>query len=175
MTTRAERTYTVSQIERIDEASYADFTTAFESLLGRMPAAIDLASLSAQAAREKLASFVGPFDFTLFQKLDHGAVVTRLAGRPCEATTYVFGNALIAVEMTRHVARAGLYVPLRLMVEGLEGDRVRITYDLPSSLMTPWGSADVDAVARTLDGKVERILDEALARAHLVGVSAIAP
>ena len=145
------------------DASYANFTRAFESLLGRMPidALSGLHSLSAPAAREKLASFVGPLDFTLFQKLDHGAIVTALVGRPCEATTYVFGNALIAVEMTRHVARAGLYVPLRLFVEAIDGDRVRITYDLPSSLMAAFGSAEVNDVARGLDEKVKRILDEA--------------
>jgi uncharacterized protein (DUF302 family) len=103
---------------------------------------------------------VGPFDFTLFQKIDHGSVVTVLAGRHCEATTYVFGNALIAVEMTKHVARAGLYVPLRLFVEAVASDRVRVTYDLPSSLMAPFGSTDVNDVARGLDEKVERILAE---------------
>ena len=67
-----------------------------------------LQPLSAQAARQTLLSFVGPLDFTLFQQLDHGAVVIALVGRPCEVITYVFGNALVAVEMTRHVARAGL-------------------------------------------------------------------
>jgi hypothetical protein len=46
-------------------------------------------SLSAEAARERLASYVGPLDFALFQKLDHGAIVTALVGRPCKATTYV--------------------------------------------------------------------------------------
>lgn len=87
--------------------------------------------------------------------------MTALIGRHCAATTYVFGNALIAVEMTRHVPRAGLYVPLRLFVEAIDGDRVRITYDLPSSLMVEFGSAEVNDVARRLDEKVKRILDEA--------------
>jgi uncharacterized protein (DUF302 family) len=62
--------------------------------------------------------------------------------------------------MTRHVARAGLYVPLRLFVETIDGDRVRITYDLPSSLLAAFGSAEVNGVARGLDEKVKRILDE---------------
>ena len=163
MPTLTESARRITQIEVIMDASFAHFTRAFESLLGRMPVAAlsGLHSLSAQAAREKLASFVGPLDFTLFQKLDHGAIVTALVGRPCRATTYVFGNALIAVEMTRHVARAGLYVPLRLFVEAIDGDRVRITYDLPSSLMAAFGSAEVNDVARGLDEKVKRILDEA--------------
>jgi hypothetical protein len=67
---------------------------------------------------------------------------------------------LIAVEMTQHVARAGLYVPLRLFVEGVADQRVRVIYDVPSSLMAQFGSADVNLVARGLDTKVERILDE---------------
>lgn len=162
MPPHAEHRFQVEQIEMLLELSYGDFTRAFESLLGRMPveALGDLPSLSPQAAREKLASFVGPLEFTLFQKLDHGAIVTTLAGQRCEATTYVFGNALIAFEMTKHVPRAGLYVPLRLFVEAVADDRVRVTYDLPSSLMAPFGSREVDDVARALDGKVERILEE---------------
>ena len=162
MSTRTERTHQVTQIEAVMETSYAKFTHAFESLLGRMPveALSVLHSLSAEAARERLASYVGPLDFTLFQKLDHGAIVTALVGRPCKATTYVFGNALIAVEMTRRVARAGLYVPLRLFVEAIDEDRVRITYDLPSSVMAEFGSPEVNDVARGLDEKVTRILDE---------------
>ena len=164
MPARTERTHQVTQIELVLETSYADFNGAFESLLGRMPVEIfgELSSLSPQAAREKLASFVGPLDFVLFQKLEHGGIVTGLTGRRCEATTYVFGNALIAVEMTKQVARTGLYVPLRLFVEAVDGNRARVTYDLPSSLMAPFGSADVSAVARGLDEKVERILDEAV-------------
>ena len=162
MSTRTEHVHQVTQIEVVMEASYMNFTHAFESLVGRMPveALSGLPSLSAQGAREQLASYVGPLDFTLFQKLDHGAIVTALVGRPCRATTYVFGNALIAVEMTRHVARAGLYVPLRLFVEAIDEDRVRITYDLPSSLMAEFGSPEVNDVARGLDEKVTRILDE---------------
>ena len=161
MPTRTECTHEVSQIELGLETSHADFARAFESLLERMPveAFDELPSLSPEAAREKLASFVGPLAFVLFQKIDHGRIVTALTGRRCEATTYVFGNALIAIEMTKHVARAGLYVPLRLFVEAIAGDRVRVTYDLPSSLMAPFGSADVNEVAHRLDAKVERLLD----------------
>src|SRR5580704_16937258 len=162
MSTHTERKFEVTQIEVALEVSHTAFARAFESLLGRIPVEVfsELPSLSPEAARKKLTSYVGPLDFILFQKIDHGAIVTALAGRHCDATTYVFGNALIAVEMTKHVARAGLYVPLRLFVEAVTSDRVHVTYDLPSSLMAPFGSADVNGVARRLDEKVVRILDE---------------
>src|SRR5690348_2084440 len=85
--------------------SYDHFTRALESLLGRM----DVASLgsitSAEAMRKALAAAVGPLDFALFQKIDHGALLTVLEERPTRAATYVFGNALIAVAMTRHDPR----------------------------------------------------------------------
>jgi uncharacterized protein (DUF302 family) len=157
------RTYEATQVEETLEVSHADFTRAFEGLLGKMnfEALSALPTLSAEAARTKLASFVGPLDFTLFQKIDHGAVLTALTGRQARAVTYVFGNALIAVEMTRHDARAGLYVPLRLFVQEIAEGRVRVTYDRPSSLLAPFGSPDIDAVARGLDAKVERLLREA--------------
>jgi hypothetical protein len=47
---------------------------AFECLLKRMPVeAFDqLPSLSPDAVRERLAAFVGPLAFVLFQKIDHG-------------------------------------------------------------------------------------------------------
>ena len=51
------------------DVSYADFTRTFESLLGRMdaPALNDLPQLPRELVRMRLASFVGPLDFTLFQ------------------------------------------------------------------------------------------------------------
>jgi hypothetical protein len=48
-----------------------------------------------------------------------------------------------------------------MTTEAIDGDRVRITYDLPSSLMAEFGSAEGNDVARGLDEKVTRILDEA--------------
>lgn len=165
---RATRSYPVTQTEWTIDLSYDGFRAAFEVLLGRMDAEMfrDLPSLSPEAARAKLASVVGPLDFVLFQRIDHGAIVTSLYCQPACAMTYVFGNALIAVEMTRHDLRAGLHVPLRLMVEQVADGRVRITYDLPSSLIARLDQPAADAVARDLDLKVERLLLAAVARAR---------
>jgi uncharacterized protein (DUF302 family) len=135
----------------------------------------NVATQSPQAARAKLASFVGPLDFTLFQKLDHGGLLTALTGKPTRATTYVFGNALIAFEMTKHDGRVGLYVPLRLFVQELGERRVLVTYDLPSSTMAQFASPEVDAVARSLDQKVRRLLEEAVKRAHATSSDAHPP
>lgn len=160
--------YEPSRLEITLDVSHAEFTSALEGLLGRMDvdALKDLATQSPQAARATLSSFVGPLDFTLFQKLDHGGLLTAFAGKRVRATTYVFGNALIAIEMTKHDARVGLYVPLRLFVQEIGERRVLVTYDLPSTTMAQFASADIDAVARTLDAKVQRLLEETVKRAH---------
>jgi uncharacterized protein (DUF302 family) len=164
-----QHAYTVTQIESTFAVTYTEFTTTFESLLGRMPAEMfaDLSSMRPDVAREKLASVVGPLDFVLFQKLDHGAIVRALYQQDVRAVTYVFGNALIAAEMTRYVMRAGLHVPLRLMVEEVAEGRVRITYDLPSSLIAPLKSTAANVIACDLDRKVERLLQTTLAQARL--------
>jgi uncharacterized protein (DUF302 family) len=160
--------YKATRIEIIVDLSHAEFAGALEALLGRidLDALDDLARQSPDAARAKLSSFVGPLDFTLFQKIDHGGLLTALAGKPVRATTYVFGNALIAVEMTKHDPRAGLYVPLRLFVQQIGERRVLITYELPSATMAQFVSPAIDAVARTLDAKAQRLLDETVKRAH---------
>jgi hypothetical protein len=161
-------TYQANRQERTFDVSYAAFTKAFEDLLGRMDVAgfTEITTIGAEAARAKLASVVGPLDFTLFQKLDHGGILTALTAKPTRAMTYVFGNALIAVEMTKHDARAGLYVPLRLFAQDIGNDRVLITYELPSAAMAQFASPAIDEIARSLDGKVERLLAETIKRAR---------
>jgi uncharacterized protein (DUF302 family) len=160
--------HAVTQTEVAIPVSYVGFTRSFEALLGRMDVEsfADLPSLAADAARAKLESVVGPLDFVLFQRLDHGAIVASLYGKRVRATTYVFGNALIAVEMTKHDLRAGLYVPLRLIVEEVAPCSVRLTYDLPSSLIASFGSEAANVVARELDAKVERLIQVAFARSR---------
>jgi len=67
--------------------------------------------------------------------------------------------------MTTHDARAGLYVPLRLFVQEIANSRVMVTYDLPSATMMQFGVPAIDDVARSLDDKVQRLLDETVTRA----------
>ena len=160
--------YQANRREVVFDVTHGAFSAAFEALLGRtdVGAFADVAPLTLEAARERLPSFVGPLDFSLFQKIDHGGLRTAIAGKPTQATTYVFGNALIAVQMTTHDARAGLYVPLRLFVQEIaKSRRVIVTYDLPSATMIQFGVPAIDDVARSLDDKVQRLLAETVARA----------
>ncbi len=166
-TSFVDHPYAAVRREHTLAVAYDRFTRAFESLLGvtRVETLGHVEAMSAAEARAKLASFVGPLDFSLFQKLDHGALLTTLTGRKTRATTYVFGNALIAVEMTKHAPAVGMYVPLRLFVHETGANETTVSYDVPSAMVAQFGSADANVVARSLDAKVERILAESSALA----------
>jgi Domain of unknown function DUF302 len=89
-------------------------------------------------------------------------ILDALADRPTRAFTYVFGNALIAVEMTRHAPIVGLYVPPRLFVIEPDPGTTAITYDLPSAAFAELGR-EVLAVAHRLDAMIDALVRKALA------------
>ncbi len=144
---------------------YEAFTAALLSQLGRTNLDALTPSLSWPEMQKRLATFVGPSGFSLFQTIDHGTALSALTGRAVRAVTYVFGNALIALEMTRHVAMCGLYVPLRLFVQELEPRRVQALHDVPSAALGQFGLPEVADVAASLDAKVEALIADAMTRA----------
>jgi uncharacterized protein (DUF302 family) len=155
--------YAAIRVERVWDLPYELYVRRLESLLGAMDPDVlaGLVTLDAGQATRVLTRFVGPSGFAIFQKLDHGALLTAFTGRPTRATTYVFGNALIAIEMTKHVSEVGLYVPLRMFVEEIGPQRVRVTYDLPSATLGQFASPAVNAVAADLDRKVDALVSRA--------------
>jgi Domain of unknown function DUF302 len=80
--------------------------------------------------------------------------------------TYVFGNALLASELTVREPRAGLYVPLRLFVREVAPERTVVTYDLPSGTLDQFESREVSAVAAELDRMVAQLVADAASRAE---------
>jgi uncharacterized protein (DUF302 family) len=150
------------------DVAYGAFTEGLESRLGIMKASAleTIDALGPDQARRALAAVVGSSGFAIFQKIDHGALLRAFAGDHARATTYVFGNALFAIEMTRHVPYVGLYVPLRMYVRELDAERTAVTYDRLSSALAQFRSREVDAVAETIDAKVATLIDDAAASAR---------
>ena len=95
---------------------------------------------------------VGPHGLAAYARLDQGALLS-LSGEPLDATLYLVGNALIARKVTQYDPRAALYAPFRVAVYG-DGAGVHIAYDKPSSVFGSLGSSDIDAIATTLDDKI---------------------
>src|SRR3970040_1195975 len=81
---------------------------------------------------------------------------------PGNAVLMVFRNDY-AVRMLSASVPAGIEAPLRLYVtEGQDG-RTSITCRSPSAAFAPYGSADLNALARELDPIIEKIVRDATA------------
>ena len=111
--------------------------------------------------RAKIEAMVGPSGFMLFRTSDHGELL-RLAGQKKKAIQYVVGNPLFAMQMTQHDLRAGLYVPLRVLLYENEHGKTCVEYDKPSSLLGQFGNTKVTDVAAMLDRKLEQLVAKAI-------------
>jgi len=97
----------------------------------------------------------------LFMRLDHGAVLRKETGRDTpRIIRFIIGNPLIMKEMAKHVPDAGSYAPVTVLVDE-RADGVHLSYDKMESFLAPYENAAALEVARELDRKVERILQQA--------------
>jgi uncharacterized protein (DUF302 family) len=99
----------------------------------------------------------------LFMQLDHGAVLRKETGRDSpRMIRFVIGNPLIMKEMAKHVPDAGSYAPVTVLVDE-RADGVHVSYDTMASFLAPYANAAALEVARELDGKIEKIMQQATA------------
>ena len=106
---------------------------------------------------------VGESGLMQFVEFDHGMIVRKgTEHHTTRIIRLVLGNPLIMKEMARHVPDAGSYAPVTVLVDE-RSDGVHISYDRMASFLAPYGNPDALSVARDLDTKVERLLQEAAA------------
>ena len=67
-------------------------------------------------------------------------------------------NPHFAVRMLKASIPAGVEAPLRLYLSERADGTARLSYRLPSHVFAPYGSADLDAMAKELDGIFARIV-----------------
>ena len=99
----------------------------------------------------------------LFMQLDQGAVLRKETGRDTpRIIRLIVGNPLIMKEMAKHVPDAGSYAPVTVLVDE-RADGVHLSYDKMASFLAPYANAAALEIARELDRKVEKILQQASA------------
>ena len=92
--------------------------------------------------------------FMRFHTIDHGAWLAAL-GSSGKARMYTIGNPLIARTMIKHDLGVGLNVPVRIAIyQEPSSGKVRVAYNLPSSLMSALENNDVSEAAQALDAKL---------------------
>src|SRR5467141_926847 len=151
-------TFTVHHNEHVSSRPFEEVVTAFESAVGSVEEtgfpALLASTKSAEEFESRVKSREGTSGFMRFLTVDHGAWLARI-GLNAKARMYTIGNPLIARTMLEHNIAAGLNVPVRLMIYEEPASRTtRLTYDLPSSLMSGLKNKKVTAAAKKLDAKL---------------------
>ena len=96
-----------------------------------------------------------------FMRLDQGAVLAKAGvdGNP-KSVRLIMGNPLIMQSMTRLVPDAGSYAPVTVLIDQ-RPDGVHLSYDEMASFLAPYGNSEALKIARDLDAKVKRLLQDA--------------
>lgn len=81
----------------------------------------------------------------------------------------IAGNPVTMGQMTRHVADAGSYAPVTILIQELPDGRTRVAYDTVASAIAPYHDAAASQVAEHLDTEVLALLRQ------VTGVPASAP
>src|SRR5262245_2230676 len=156
--------FLVDHVRLATDKPFEDVAKAFERQLGRFDPDVAkplIAGGDVEEARAKIEAMAGPSGFMLFGTTDHGALL-RLAGQKRKAVQYVVGNPLLALQMTRHDLRAGLYAPLLVLLYEDERGRTCLEYDRPSSLFGQFNDDRIAPVATMLDRKLEDLVTTAI-------------
>ena len=150
----------VDHVRLETDKPFEEVAKAFERQLGRFDPDVDkalAASGDAEAVRARIEAMAGPSGFMLFATQNHGALL-RLAGQKRKAVQYVVGHPLIALQMTQHDVRAGLYAPLRVLLYENEEGKTCVEYDRASSLFGQFGDDRINSTAVMLDRKLEALV-----------------
>jgi uncharacterized protein (DUF302 family) len=107
--------------------------------------------------RAKLAQGLEPDGFMIHFIAAQGDLLA-LEGRRQHGNVYYLGNVVAAAQMTKLNFSAALYAPLRLNVyENAQGGTT-FEYDKPSTQFGQFHNADIDKVARILDGHLLNLI-----------------
>jgi uncharacterized protein (DUF302 family) len=118
---------------------------------------VDAAS-SWQEFEQVIHAAIGPSGFMEFTRFNHGEMLRKEQGAPAhKILRLVVGNPLIMKQMAEHVADAGSYAPVTILIDERQ-DGVHLSYDLMSSYLAPYGNPAALKVAQQLDAKVEALL-----------------
>jgi uncharacterized protein (DUF302 family) len=69
-----------------------------------------------------------------------------------------------AVRMLEASIPAGIEAPIRFYITENADDTASLTYQMPSAVFAPYGSADLDAMAEEMDPIWQQIVDDTLAK-----------
>jgi uncharacterized protein (DUF302 family) len=147
--------------EHVTGKTYEELVAAFEEAVanaesGEFARAFQTAKHdenSRQNWEAACRSLFGPSGFMSVFSIDHTEMLSWY-GVAVKAKMWIYGSPVLAATMLVHDIRVGGRVPLQILIYEADNGEVRIGYDLPSTIMSRFGNADVDAAALELDEKL---------------------
>jgi hypothetical protein len=128
------------------------------------------ARLAASTSYDELSALVGQAQGSAglmrFLHLDDDHVLTLdpqardQAGR--RLVRLIAGNPVTMGQMTRHIAAAGSYAPVTILIQELAGGGTQVAYDTVASAIAPYQNAAASQVAQRLDTEVLTLLRHAI-------------
>lgn len=145
------------------ERSFFEVTKAVEASLQRLSVP-RLMEHVARGDREGLEAYVdqvsAPTKFSIFWEMDQGPAM-RLAGIPIESKFYLVGNAVVARDLFRYTAAAGLGAPVRVCVSQRDGEQTRIDLDQVTAFFSQFPETGPSQVPRLLDTEMVKVFQDA--------------
>jgi uncharacterized protein (DUF302 family) len=139
------------------DRSFFEVTKAVEASLQRLSVP-RLMEHVARGDREGLEAYVdqvsAPSKFSIFWEMDQGPAM-RLAGIPIESKFYLVGNAVVARDLFRYTAAAGLGAPVRVCVSQRDGEQTRIDLDQVTAFFSQFPETGPSEVPRLLDTELD--------------------
>jgi len=122
--------------------------------------------LAASTSYEQYSALVreaqGSAGLMQFLQLDLDSVLTLDPQAPGwtgrRLVRLIAGNPVTMGEMTRHVADAGSYAPVTILIQERPGGGTRVAYDTVASAIAPYHDAAASQVAEQLDAEVLGLL-----------------
>jgi hypothetical protein len=122
--------------------------------------------LAASTSYEQFSSLVqqaqGSIGLMRFLQLDCDSVLTLDPRAPDwdgrRLVRLIAGNPVTMGQMTRHVADAGSYAPVTILIQQIPDGGTRVAYDTVASAIAPYHDAAASEVAQQLDTEVLDLL-----------------
>jgi hypothetical protein len=151
------------------ERSFPDVLDGIFGGISRPDITSLLGDLEASTSYEQFSSLVrqaqGAAGLMRFWQLnlDIGLTLDPLASHRTSRrlVRLIVGNPVTMGEMTRHVADAGSYAPVTILIEELPDGGSRVAYDSVASAIAPYHDDAASEVARRLDAEVLTLLRKA--------------
>jgi len=160
-----EREIVVERRSFVSTRPFADLIATLQDVIGHPDMTQFWKDIAAAKTYKEVENVVGraigPSGFMEFARLDHGQFLHKIqATSTPRIVRLIIGNPLIMVKMAEHVPDAGSYAPVTILIDE-RPDGVHLSYDLMASFLASYGNLAALEVARSLDQKVETLLQAA--------------